>query len=185
MAAKTKASAKSTKIARATVRRGVGARSESGERLRRAAQAEIAERIRRLEDGEPVSNEAPSQSSVEATHAEPSNPSPAAAGASNAAKAKSKATTTKSEKPARPPKPKRVSALDAAAIVVRGSKEPMRPGEMVEAMKSQGLWSSPTGKTPGATLYAAIIREIARKGEASRFRKAERGRFVANARKPA
>jgi hypothetical protein len=32
-------------------------------------------------------------------------------------------------------------------------------------------------KTPGATIYAAIIREIAVKGDKSRFRKTERGNF--------
>jgi hypothetical protein len=43
----------------------------------------------------------------------------------------------------------------------------------------QGLWTSPGGKTPEATLYAAIIREIAAKGTAARFKKHERGVFVA------
>ena len=34
---------------------------------------------------------------------------------------------------------------------------------MIEAMASQVLWKSPGGKTPHATLYAAIIREISAK----------------------
>ena len=33
------------------------------------------------------------------------------------------------------------------------------------------------GKTPEATLYAAMTREIAKKGDAARFRKADRGLF--------
>ncbi len=75
-------------------------------------------------------------------------------------------------------KPKRTSALDAAAEVLKTSDGPMRAKEMIEAMAARGLWSSPNGKTPEATLYAAIIREITTKGTASRFRKTERGLFV-------
>ena len=53
----------------------------------------------------------------------------------------------------------------------------MRSNEMIAAMAEQGLWSSPNGKTPAATLYAAILREIGAKGNAARFRKTERGKF--------
>ncbi len=42
----------------------------------------------------------------------------------------------------------------------------------------QGLWTSPGGKTPHASLYAAIIREISAKGKDARFAKKERGLFV-------
>jgi hypothetical protein len=76
-------------------------------------------------------------------------------------------------------KPKRVSALDAAAQVLAASRVPMRAKEMVAEMESKGLWKSPGGKTPEATPYAAIIREIAAKGNAARFKKHERGVFVA------
>ena len=55
----------------------------------------------------------------------------------------------------------------------------MRAKEMIAAMEAKGLWRSPGGKTPEATLYAAIIREIAAKGTAARFKKHERGVFVA------
>jgi len=34
------------------------------------------------------------------------------------------------------------------------------------------------GQTPHATLYSAILREIAKKGKESRFTKTERGKFV-------
>lgn len=74
---------------------------------------------------------------------------------------------------------KRVSALDAAAQVLAASEVPMRAKEMIAAMEAKGLWRSPGGKTPEATLYAAIIREIAAKGTAARFKKHERGVFVA------
>lgn len=74
---------------------------------------------------------------------------------------------------------KRMSALDAASQVLAASEVPMRAKEMIAAMEAKGLWRSPGGKTPEATLYAAIIREIAAKGTAARFKKHERGVFVA------
>ena len=76
-------------------------------------------------------------------------------------------------------KPKRVSALDAAAQVLAASGEPMRAKQMIAAMEAKGLWTSPGGKTPEATLYAAIIREIAAKGDKARFKKHDKGVFVA------
>ncbi len=96
-------------------------------------------------------------------------------------KAGKAAKEPKSPKPAKTPsapKPKRLSAIDAAAQVLAGSKVPMRAKEMIAAMEAKGLWKSPGGKTPEATLYAAIIREIAAKGKDARFKKHERGVFV-------
>jgi len=77
--------------------------------------------------------------------------------------------------------PKRVSAIDAAAQVLQTSGVAMNSKEMIAALLEQGLWTSPAGKTPHATLYSAILREIGHKGEAARFRKVERGRFEFNA----
>lgn len=85
-----------------------------------------------------------------------------------------KATAPKTKKA---DKPKRTSALDAAATVLKKAGKPMRSQELIDAMASQGLWKSPGGKTPQATLYAAIIREITAKGKEARFRKVERGQF--------
>ena len=88
----------------------------------------------------------------------------------------------KAEQPAKemtPSPSKRISALSAAAQVLAASEVPMRAKEMIAAMESKGLWTSPGGRTPEATLYAAIIREIAAKGTAARFKKHERGVFVA------
>ena len=82
-------------------------------------------------------------------------------------------------KKAKPAKEKKVSAIDAAAQVLAGSKEPMNCKEMIEAMAKKALWTSPGGKTPHATLYSAIIREIALKGKDSRFVKKDRGQFAA------
>ena len=77
-------------------------------------------------------------------------------------------------------KPKRVSGLDAAARVLEESGQPMTAREMVEAAEAKGYWKSPGGKTPHATIYSAIIREITKKGDASRFTKTDRGKFTAN-----
>ena len=49
---------------------------------------------------------------------------------------------------------------------------------MVEKMSAKGYWKSPGGKTPHATLYSAILREIQKKGKESRFQKVERGKFA-------
>jgi hypothetical protein len=51
--------------------------------------------------------------------------------------------------------------------------------ELIGVMAAKGYWSSPNGKTPAATLYAAILRELAAKGDDSRFRKDAPGRFAA------
>ena len=69
------------------------------------------------------------------------------------------------------------SGLDAAATVLADAGEPLGAKQMVEQMLAKGLWST-GGKTPHATIYAAIIREIADKGDAARFRKVERGKFT-------
>ncbi len=89
----------------------------------------------------------------------------------------------KSAKAPKTAKPKRPSGLNAAAAVLAEAKEPMTCSTMVETMVAKGLWSS-QGKTPAATIYAAIIREIAAKGSQSRFKKTDRGLFVANNKKP-
>jgi len=88
-----------------------------------------------------------------------------------------KAAKPKAAKPAGDAKPKRASALDAAAEVLKKAGKPMRSQEMIAAMAEQGLWTSPAGKTPHATLYAAILREIGDKGGEARFRKTDRGLF--------
>jgi len=98
-------------------------------------------------------------------------------GTKAAATPKSAAKPKAERKPAADAKPKRVSALDAAAEVLRKSGQAMRAQEMIAAMSEAGLWSSPSGKTPHATLYAAILREINAKGKDARFRKVERGKF--------
>jgi hypothetical protein len=77
----------------------------------------------------------------------------------------------------------KLSCLDAAAEVLRTAAGPMRVRELVAAMAAGGLWTS-AAPTPHQTLASALLREIARKGQASRFRRADRGRFALAA-KPA
>jgi hypothetical protein len=77
-------------------------------------------------------------------------------------------------------KDKKLSAIDAAAKVLATAKEPMNCKELIEALAAKKLWTSPGGKTPHATLYSAILREINTKGKDARFKKTERGKFAAN-----
>ena len=93
--------------------------------------------------------------------------------------AEAKAAKPAKAKKIKEPKEKKLSAIDAAAQVLAASKQPLNAKEMVEQMAAQSLWTSPGGKTPHATLYSAIIREISTKGKESRFTKTERGKFAA------
>jgi hypothetical protein len=88
-----------------------------------------------------------------------------------------KTAQPKSQKPT-DNKPHKLSALDAAAKVLAEASEPLTTRQMIDAMAAQGYWTSPGGATPAATLYSAIIREIAVKGKNSRFTKAGPGKFV-------
>lgn len=85
----------------------------------------------------------------------------------------------KAAKPAKPKGEKRMSGLDACAKVLADSGKPMGAKQMVERAIEKGLWKS-GGKTPAATIYAAIIRDIAARGKESRFKKVDRGLFASN-----
>jgi hypothetical protein len=85
-------------------------------------------------------------------------------------------TKTKGKK-AKEPKAKKTSALDAAFRVLEEVGQPMNCQEMIAAMADKGYWTSPNGRTPAATLYSAVLREIAAKGKEARFVKTERGKF--------
>ena len=75
---------------------------------------------------------------------------------------------------------KKLSCVTAALKVLGESIEPMNTVQMIEAMASKGYWTSPGGKTPHATLYSAILRDLD-KGDESRFVKTEPGRFTVRA----
>jgi hypothetical protein len=72
-----------------------------------------------------------------------------------------------------------MTALDAAATVLVESGQAMTTKEMIAAMMAKKYWSSPNGKTPHATLYSSILRELATKGKDARFKKTDRGKFAA------
>ena len=98
------------------------------------------------------------------------------------AKATTKATPARNAtrandaaKTAKTTKPKRISGLDLAAKVLTEAKEPLAAKAIAERAIAAG-WQT-NGQTPSATLYAAMIREIARKGNAARFKKVGRGLF--------
>jgi hypothetical protein len=102
-------------------------------------------------------------------------------------KADERARQPKPAKPAGPrktappsaSKPKRkMSGLDAAAAVLAQAGKPMNCKDLTEQVFAKGLWKT-TGKTPAATIHAAMIREIKSKGKESRFRKVGRGAFAA------
>lgn len=94
-------------------------------------------------------------------------------------KAAKKAPAKKADAKTAPRKTEgKMSALDAAAKVLAEAGEPMTSKEMIDAMAAKGYWTSPGGKTPQATLYAAILREIQKKKAEARFAKTERGHFT-------
>jgi hypothetical protein len=90
-----------------------------------------------------------------------------------------KAAAKKAKPTAANSEPKKLSAIDAAAQILATSKEPMSAKQLIEAMATKKLWTSPGGKTPHATLYSSILREMQAKGTHARFKKIERGKFAA------
>ena len=77
-----------------------------------------------------------------------------------------------------PSTPSQSSDLTAAARVLRDSGQALSCPELIAQMAVKGYWTSPKGRTPASTLYAAIAREVKLKGPASRFRKTGPGRFA-------
>lgn len=82
----------------------------------------------------------------------------------------------KAAKAPKAPKEKRTSGLDMVAQVLKEAGEPLDAKTMTERAIAKG-WKT-NGKTPAATVYAAIIREIAAKGKESRFTKVDKGKFA-------
>lgn len=95
-----------------------------------------------------------------------------------ARKATTRTKSTAKKTQAKTPAKKKLSQIDAAVAVLGKAKEPMNCKAIVEAMAKQGLWQSPGGATPHATLYASILREINTKGKDARFKKTDRGHFT-------
>ena len=107
--------------------------------------------------------------------------------------ASTRAPTTKATKKnatvakpaAKDPKPatKKLSQIEAAVAILANSKQPTNCIAMVEAIQVDGLWASPCGATPDATLYASILREINTKAKVARIKKVDRGLFALATRK--
>lgn len=137
-----------------TKKAGKKAAGKSTEKRRKEAIAAIDQNIARV-DGEALAD----------------------AARANRRKAAAKDSKAKAANAPKPAKEKRVSGLDLAAKVLASAGEPLPAKTIAERAIAAG-WKT-NGKTPHATLYAAIIREIADKGSESRFRKVDRGRFEA------
>ncbi|MDP1662819.1 MAG: HTH domain-containing protein [Phycisphaerales bacterium] len=102
-----------------------------------------------------------------------------------AAKAAQPARAGANSPPSRKPaaKEKKMSALDAAATVLASlpanhAAQGLSAGDLITKMEAGKLWTSAAGKTPSATLYAAMMREITLKGSQSRFCRPAAGRFA-------
>jgi len=128
--------------------------AKTGDKLLKAALATTAANIARIEAAERAPSAKPGRTG----------------------KTAAKAKITKATKPAQERRP---SGLDLAAKVLAASKEPLAARTIAERAIAAG-WKT-SGKTPHATLYAAIIREIAAKGSSARFKKTDRGLFTAHA----
>lgn len=72
-----------------------------------------------------------------------------------------------------------IRAIDAAAKVLEEAGEPLSCKTIVERAFAAGYWKS-EGKSPAATIYSAMLREIQNKGDDARFRNAARGKFTLN-----
>lgn len=103
-------------------------------------------------------------------------------------KAKEKAAKAslgeKMEKLAKAPKAKPakegMSGLDAAALVLREAKRAMNAKEIVAEIQERKLAPKLGGKTPHATIYAAMITEIAKSAEPRFKRGSAKGTFEHN-----
>lgn len=156
-----KAASKKSPVAKTASGKSAAKRPDAGkgDRLRREALAEIAGRL----GGGKQEHEVPSAKELANT------PRPAAT---------SKGKRTKPETPAkRAVGAKRPSGLDLAAKLLADSTGPLNAKAIADGVIAAG-WVT-NGKTPDATLYAAMLREITTKGAASRFKRVDRGLFAA------
>jgi len=102
----------------------------------------------------------------------------AKAGAEAARTAAKPKDATRANAEAKPRKQREgISGLDAAAQVLAKAKEPLDAKTIAQRAIAAG-WKT-NGATPHATLYAAMIREIATKGKDARFAKVAAGKFAA------
>jgi hypothetical protein len=141
----------------------------------RAANADPGNRLKVVIRGDPEFDPIVQQQTSPITHSEEEE--------SMTEKRAKRSTKAKGTKPTKAPKAEtgKMSALDAAAKVLAEEGRPMTAKELIDAMAAKGYWTSPGGKTPHATLSAAIGTEIQKKGAASRFAKPAPGKFTLRA----
>jgi len=88
---------------------------------------------------------------------------------------------TVSETPAKPKKEKKMTGLDAAALILKQEGKAMNTTEIMAVIKKDSLWET-NGATPSATIYSSIIREIKtnRQGSKARFKRdaVQKGKFI-------
>ena len=137
---------------------------------------------------QPVVAELDAEAAVEAPVAEAAsadeNAAPVATGGDPAAESTTTTTVSASGNTGEPGATggKRMGLVSAAIQILAdaGADAAMNCHELVKAAAERGLWQPRAGKTPANTLYAALLREVRDKGEASRFRKIDRGKFSLN-----
>jgi FtsZ-interacting cell division protein ZipA len=141
-------------------------------------QAEQAASPQAEQEMQPEATETPTLEATVPTPEPAAESSPAQTESDAASVSAQRASVPKRRgKDAAEPQQKKLSALDAAARVLAETGAPMGCKELIGAMAGKGYWMSPGGKTPDATLFSAIAREIAMKGDLARFTKAGPGRF--------
>ena len=67
-------------------------------------------------------------------------------------------------------------SVDVAATVIRSASERLSCKTIVQRTFDKGYWRSDS-KTPAATICSAILREMQKKDDEARLRKASRGKF--------
>jgi len=178
-AATKKPSKKPTAIG--SVMKKVAAEDAAKAKARGSARPAVHEGTVTRSDGKPVKVSVPPRDEDAAKA--PTTPAPAKGGKKAKAGPKTKPNAApgndapKAKKEKAPKPPKKPSGLDLAAKVLAEAGEPLAAKAIAERAIAAGWVTS--GKTPHATLYAAMIREIASKGDAARFRKTDRGLFAA------
>jgi len=151
---------------------GKKVRIKSAQRLRGAVhKSKLARR------GGPMALAIPSQAGEGEAKAARGAPDATRANVGRVGASQSGAKAAKKAKVRREKKP---SLLDLAAEVLAKAKQPMDCKTIVEKVLASGRWQT-KGKTPAATLYSAVLREIQKKGKDARFRKTGRGQFELSA----
>ena len=73
-----------------------------------------------------------------------------------------------------------MGVLTAVETVLKEAGEPLHYGDITKRLLERGLWTT-TGRTPEATVNAQLAVDIKRRGEASKFRRADKGVFALRA----